>query len=95
MRYWVSEYPAAFIRKLGAKRLKALHVHDVDGIFDTYTLPYQGIVNWDKVTVALKEIGYEGDFTFEAGVFLSNVSAPLRLSGARFMVDTGRYLIKN
>lgn len=90
----VSEDPAAFIRQLGAKRLKTLHVHDVDGIFDTHTLPYQGIINWDKVTAALKEIGYEGDLTFEATGFLSNVPGSLRLSGARFMVDTGRYLIK-
>lgn len=89
----VSEDPAAFIRKLGAKRLKALHVHDVDGIVDSHTLPYHGIVNWNKVTTALKEIGYEGDFTYEATEFLRNVPAPLILSGARYMADTGRYLI--
>lgn len=90
----VSEDPATFIRKLDARRLKALHVHDVDGIFDMHTLPYQGIINWDKVTTALKDIKYEGDFTFEAGGFLRNVPGPLRLSGATFMADTGRYLMK-
>lgn len=90
----VCEDPAAFIRKLGAKRLKSLHVHDVDGIFDSHTQPYYGIINWDKVTAALGEIGYEGDFTYESGRFLGKVPVPLKLSGARFMADTGRYLIK-
>ena len=38
-----------FIRALGNKRLKCLHVHDVDGTNDSHTLPYFGVVQWEKV----------------------------------------------
>ena len=90
----VSEDAAGFIRKLGGKRLKALHVHDVDGIYDLHTLPYLGIIHWDKVTAALKEIGYEGDFTFEINSFMNRFPKELLLSASRLAADTGRHLIQ-
>lgn len=90
----VCEEPGDFIRKLGKERLKALHVHDVDGINDSHTLPYLGIVNWDKVTKALKEIGYEGDFTYEASYYISkNLPNELVFSATKHMAEIGRYLI--
>lgn len=89
----VSEEPDLFIKKLGGERLQALHVHDVDGIWDTHTIPYQGIVNWNKVAKALKAIEYQGDFTYEASAFLKNVPKELKPSGTRFMAEVGRHLI--
>jgi sugar phosphate isomerase/epimerase len=82
-----------FIRALGNKRLKCLHVHDVDGTNDSHTLPYFGVVQWEKVMKALAEIGYTGDLTFEAKSFLSDVPANLCADGERFMVSVGRQLI--
>ncbi len=89
----VSEDPAEFIRKMGSNRLKALHVHDVDGWDDSHTIPYQGIINWEKVASALKEIGYEGDFTYETTAFLTRTPKSLKTSGTRFAADIGRYII--
>jgi len=89
----VGEDPANFIRALGKDRLKALHVHDVDGKADLHTLPFQSKTNWDSVCAALKEIDYEGDFTYEAGAFCTRIPTELLPSAAKFMVDTGRYLI--
>jgi len=89
----VCEEPAEMIRKLGSSRLKALHVHDVDGLSDQHTLPYQGIIDWEKVMRALKEIGYEGDFTYEAGGFLAGMPKELIASATRHMEVTGRYLV--
>lgn len=89
----VSEEPSEFIRKLGKDRLKALHVHDVDGFLDSHTLPYYGINDWSKTAKALKEIGYEGDFTFEAGGFLSTLPKELYPTGVAHMVATGRYIM--
>lgn len=85
--------PATLIRALGKDRLKALHVHDVDGKDDLHTLPFMSKINWDSVTAALKEIGYEGDLTYECGGFFGRIPNELMLSAARFSVDVGRYLI--
>lgn len=86
------EDPDIFIKKLGKERLKCLHVHDVDGTNDNHTLPFFGIVNWEKVMKALAEIGYEGEITFEADRFMSNKPDALLPHYAAFMEKTGRYL---
>ena len=86
--------PADFIRELGNKRLKALHVHDVDHRHDNHTLPFMEKLDWASITEALGEIDYQGDFTFEADNFLNVLPNALKLEGAKFMVKTGRYLIE-
>lgn len=90
----VCEEPGDFIRKLGNKRLGALHVHDVNGINDSHHLPYLGIVRWDDVTKALKEIDYKGDFTFETDGFIAPLPKELMPSAMKLLSDTGRYLIE-
>lgn len=82
-----------FIRALGNKRLKCLHVHDVDGTHDSHTLPYFGVVEWEKVMKALAEIGYTGDLTFEADNFLRNMPTDMYADAEIFMEKTGRQLI--
>ena len=91
--FLVCEEPDVFIRKLGAKRLTALHVHDVDGIDDLHTLPYFGLIDWDSVAHALADIGYKGDFTFEADGFLHGKPPELYPEYERLMAKTGRYII--
>ena len=90
----VCEDVAEFIRKLGKKRLKALHVHDVDGLDDSHMLPGYGIINWNQVTAALKEIGYEGDFTFEVSRFLSRLPEETAPYAVKYTESVGRYLMK-
>ena len=85
--------PCELIRALGKDRLKALHVHDVDGKDDLHTLPYFSKINWDRVCAALKEIGYEGDLTFEAGNFVNPLPTELCRPAADMMVAVGRHLI--
>ena len=88
----VREKPDDMVRALGNKYLKTLHVHDVDGIRDSHTIPYRGIADWAAVTKALGEIDYSGDLTFEVGDF---GAFPMELwpGLSRHMVDIGRYLI--
>jgi len=90
----VCEEPADMIKKLGAKRLQALHIHDVDGLSDQHTLPYLGIIEWEKVMAALKEIGYRGDFTFETDGFLKDIPRGLVSSATKHLETTGRYLMQ-
>ena len=91
----VREDPAEFIRKLGNKRLKCLHVHDVDGNDDLHTLPYFGITDWESVMSALAEIDYKGDFTYEADGFLQDKPKELLPDFVKLMEKTGRYMIKD
>lgn len=85
--------PQDFIRTLGKNRLTALHVHDNNSQKDWHTLPFEGgMADWQEIMKALKEIGYTGDLTFEAGNFLIRLPKELYPSGARMMADTGKYL---
>ncbi len=83
-----------FIRKMGNKRLQAVHIHDTDFVYDLHTLPFLGKIDYPAVMKALKEIDYQGDFTYEADCFLEKFPAELLEEGATFMCQVGRYLIK-
>ena len=89
----VREKPDDLIRALGKKYLQCLHVHDVNGIEDSHTLPYYGIVNWDRVAEALADIDYTGDLTYEAGSFFAGIPSQLWPHAMRYMADVGKYLI--
>ena len=56
--------PDESVRILG-KRLGALHIHDVDLVNDSHTMPGLGKVNWRAVTRALGESDYNGYLTLE------------------------------
>lgn len=47
------------------KRIKTVHIHDVDGIKDTHTIPYLGVSDFEKILKTLKSVGYEGTINFE------------------------------
>lgn len=81
------------IRILGKKHLQSLHVHDNDLIQDSHTLPFTLDIDFRELTSALAEIGYEGDFTFEADNFLKKMPAELEEDALRFMCKIGRYFI--
>ena len=90
----VSDDPANMIYKLG-KRIRALHVHDVDLAHDNHTLPYVGAVNWDSVCEALAKINYIGNLTFEANGFLSEYMDDDFIPVAvKYMEQVGRSLIR-
>ena len=76
------------------KRLAALHVQDVNHVEDCHTLPYLQKLDWDSVAAALVEIGYEGDFTFEADSYIGAFPAALKQDACVLMAKTGRYLME-
>lgn len=80
------------IHALGQKRLQALHVHDTDFIHDLHTLPFMAKIDYNAVTKALADIGYQGDMTFEADHFFDHIPNEMIPAAARFMCQTGRYL---
>jgi len=84
----------SFIRQMGKKRLRALHVHDNDLLDDSHTLPFTGKIDFNALTTALSDIDYQGDFTFEADNFLKMFPQELVLDALRLMNRTGRYLME-
>lgn len=81
------------IRTLG-HRTTALHVHDNDFMQDQHILPYQGHADWKAILAALKEVGYNGAFTFEADNFLRQVPEAVIPTALKLMVEVGRHMIQ-
>ncbi len=89
----VGEDACECIRIIGAEKLGCLHVHDNDYIHDSHTLPGLGKLDWNAVTKALGDIGYRGNFTYEACSFPPNFADEVLPSVAQLMHDVGRELI--
>ena len=47
------------------KRIKALHIHDNDGSSDRHLAPMTGKADWSCFCDSLRQVGYEGDLSFE------------------------------
>ncbi|MGG6314146.1 sugar phosphate isomerase/epimerase family protein [Paenibacillus macerans] len=79
------------IRMLG-KRLKALHIQDNDGNKDQHLLPFLGTIDWKDVMSELREIGYEGDFTYEAHMSIRVLPDELRDAKLAYAAETAKYI---
>ena len=62
-----------FVDVLGS-RLTALHLHDNNGIRDDHTAPGFGNIDWGSFFDGLRDVGYEGDFVYEADNFFNRFS---------------------
>lgn len=87
--------PEDFIEKMQPKYLKALHVQDNDYISDRHILPYTGDLNWKAIMTSLKNIGYDGDLTFEIFNYLKKFPDDLIPDALKFAVSIGKYLVSN
>ena len=84
------DVPAA-IREIGT-RLAATHINDNrDNGSDEHLFPYFGTVNWKETMRAFREIGYEGDFAYEAGS--QKLPASAREFWLKYTVALGRDLL--
>ena len=83
-----------FILALGHDRLGALHVHDNSYRADDHAVPFLGKMDWEKITAALGQIDYTGDFTYEANVpFYRKSPDDFTPIGTKYMAEVGRYLM--
>lgn len=81
----------AAVRAIGS-RLKCTHINDNhDNGKDEHLFPYFGTVNWTDTVRALKEIGYDGDFSYESGSQKLPVEA--REAWLKYTVELGRKLL--
>lgn len=54
----------SYIKTVG-NRIKALHLHDNDAVSDAHLMPFTGVIDWNYFCNSMKEIGYDGDLSFE------------------------------
>lgn len=81
------------LRKLGS-RLKATHVQESGGKADDHYLPFiRGTTPWERLMPLLKEIGYDGDFTYEVHGFFGKIPDDLRIKAGKFAYEIGMYLL--
>ena len=80
--------PAEMIRTLGS-RVRTLHVADNNGRQDQHNAPFQGGINWPDVMSALKEIQYQGSFSFEADGFSLAFGKDGSADALRFLYKLG------
>lgn len=60
---------AELILELG-DRVKALHIHDNNKLYDAHQIPFSMDINFEEVVSALQKINYQGYFTLEASSYL-------------------------
>lgn len=88
------EKPLADMVKTLGHRLKSLHIHDNHGITDDHTAPGFGNVKYDEFCAALKEIGYDGDFVFEADNFYNRFDRELTYDAGVLLYKIGRNMVE-
>ena len=91
--YVTGTAPEDFIRCFHSDRLCALHVQDTDDSGDCHTLPYLRSLNWDNITQALADIGYQGDFSMEILYYAESFCDELIPDALKFAAQVGRHLI--
>lgn len=81
------------ITELG-DRICAFHVHDNNGISDEHLSPEMGILDWDRFTQGLHEIGYNSTICFEIHKLWSRFSVDEMPEIMKSLLETGKKLIK-
>lgn len=84
--------PEDVIAAMDKNMLCALHIHDNYGRSDIHNIPTFGIHNWDKITEALRSIGYKGVFTLE--IVLNRYENEILKEVLLFTEKIGRYLVR-
>ncbi len=79
----------------GGSLIKALHVHDNEGIEDQHILPFsRGNIDWQDFMDGLKEINYEGLFNYEIPGDSKNCPIEVLHEKTKLVKATYDYLMK-
>ena len=79
------------IHALGSK-LQALHIHDNNLKDDSHEIPFSMDIDFDLVVRALKEIGYSGWLTLEAGTYMKRFDSSNAFQGVCDLAEAVRRL---
>lgn len=78
-------------------RLTATHVSDTHSDTDhdlMHIMPYLGRIDWQEIMNTLREIGYAGDFSFEAHNYANTMPDALLPTAIRLSYEIGEYMMK-
>ncbi|MBQ9112422.1 MAG: sugar phosphate isomerase/epimerase [Clostridia bacterium] len=75
------------------RRIKALHIHDNDGITDQHKAPYTGTIVWKDFYTELNRIGFDGDLSFETfhQTSIADVDEELILPWLKLICTIGKH----
>ncbi|MBR2861552.1 MAG: sugar phosphate isomerase/epimerase [Clostridia bacterium] len=90
--YLVDQTPEAFINVLPKGKIQCLHLHDTDLVVDRHWAPYLGLHNWDNITSALKNYGYDKPIALEVIHSFDNLDESLILPMLKYCEKAGRLL---
>ena len=87
-----------FLTRLG-HRVKALHIHDNDGVGDLHQIPFtftktrenRASTDWEGFIRGLKRIGYEGVLSFETAPVLTAFPGEMKEKVLGFIAGVGEY----
>ncbi|MBR3942104.1 MAG: sugar phosphate isomerase/epimerase [Clostridia bacterium] len=95
----------AEIMEMGSN-LKAIHVHDNNGIRDEHTAPFLGTADYDSLMKGLIESGFSGYFTLESDCFfkfnrgreqgrLAHVSTELKRDAISLLYKISKHILSS
>lgn len=82
-----------FVRRLDPGILLGLHIQDMADHKDKHWIPYMGEIDWEDFLTALREYGYQGDFSLEIIHFMESVPPELLPAAHRYAAAVGQSLI--
>lgn len=106
----MQEMPQDEALRMVGEHVYALHIQDNMGDHDSHMFPYLGTMNLDAVMNGLKDIGYQGYFTFEAGGFFAPVQKrrpfdkdqrllkpplELRIQAEKLLYNIGKHVLES
>ncbi len=77
------------IMQLG-DRIETLHIHDNNGMGDQHLAPYMGILDWNRFIMGMRDVGYQGNLSFETFNACHVFDAELMPEVLRLIAATGR-----
>jgi sugar phosphate isomerase/epimerase len=78
---------------LVGNRLKATHISDNLGPAADHLLPFMGNTGWPEVMGALRDVRYDGDFSYEVLHYVDRAPDELLPSALKHSYEVGKYLL--
>ena len=93
---WITGYdPAECVHRIG-KRLKCTHIaENHGGPKDEHIAPFMGTIDWPALVRALRDTGYENDFSFEIQHLSDRFPKAVQPGLVRFSYELGSYMLSD
>lgn len=87
-----SSPPESFVSALGGTKLSSIHWSDTEKYHDVHLPAYFKQFDWVKLVKTFKNIGYEGELTFECPDFMQKYPKELLGAICGLFADIGNYI---